>query len=72
MANNLSADVVIVGFDVAGAMVAHQLAKGEISVLVLEAGPKLERWRIVKNYRNTASKDDFMTPYPFTKYAHAS
>ncbi|MDP5009195.1 MAG: FAD-dependent oxidoreductase, partial [Glaciimonas sp.] len=69
MAENLSADVVIVGSGVAGAIVAHQLAKSGVSVLVLEAGPRLERWRIVENYRNTPSKDDFMTPYPATKHA---
>jgi choline dehydrogenase-like flavoprotein len=69
MADNLSADVVIVGSGVAGALVAHQLALSGASVLVLEAGPRLERWRIVENYRNTPSKDDFMVPYPSTKYA---
>lgn len=65
----LSADVVIVGSGVAGALVAHQMALAGASVLVLEAGPRIERWRIVENYRNTAAKDDFMAPYPSSKHA---
>ncbi|MET3132020.1 choline dehydrogenase-like flavoprotein [Oxalobacteraceae bacterium GrIS 1.11] len=66
---SLSADVVIVGSGVAGALVAHQMAQAGASVLVLEAGPRLERWRIVENYRNTPAKDDFMAPYPSSRHA---
>lgn len=69
MANKLSADVVIVGSGVAGALIAHQLAKSGIKVLVLEAGPRLARWRVVENYRNTPDKDNCMAPYPSTHYA---
>jgi choline dehydrogenase-like flavoprotein len=69
MAAPLSADVVIVGSGVAGALVAHQLARSGASVLILEAGPRLERWRIVENFRNSPAKDDFMAPYPSTKHA---
>jgi choline dehydrogenase-like flavoprotein len=65
----LSADVVIVGSGVAGAMIAHQLAKSGISVLVLEAGPRIARWRVVENFRNTPDKNNFMAPYPSTPYA---
>jgi len=69
MAKKMSADVVIVGSGVAGALVAHQLAKSGISVLVLEAGPRLARWRIVENYRNTPDRNNVMAPYPSTSYA---
>jgi len=69
MAKKKSADVVIVGSGVAGALIAHQLAKSGISVLVLEAGPRLARWRIVENYRNTPYKNNVMAPYPSTSYA---
>ena len=69
MTNALSADVVVVGSGVAGALVAHELAQAGVSVLMLEAGPRIERWRIVENFRNTPSKDDFMAPYPSTAHA---
>ena len=62
-------DVVIVGSGVAGALIAHQLASAGKSVLILEAGPRIERWRLVENYRNSPDKDDFMTPYPSSKHA---
>lgn len=64
-----SADVVIVGSGIAGALIADQLAQSGISVLVLEAGPRLARWRIVENYRNTPNKNNFMAPYPSAPYA---
>ncbi|KAF0813370.1 Fructose dehydrogenase large subunit [Andreprevotia sp. IGB-42] len=64
MANTESADIVVVGSGVAGALIAHQLASSGASVLLLEAGPRLERWRIVENYRNTPFKDDYSSPYP--------
>lgn len=69
MTNALSADVVVVGSGVAGALVAHELAQAGVSVLMLEAGPRIERWRIVENFRNTPAKDDFMAPYPSTAHA---
>ncbi|WP_283150391.1 GMC family oxidoreductase [Silvimonas soli] len=66
---NLSADVIVVGSGVAGALVAHQLSSAGASVIMLEAGPRLERWRIVENYRNGANKDDNQRPYPASKHA---
>jgi choline dehydrogenase-like flavoprotein len=69
MANNPSADVVIVGSGVAGCLVAHQLALAGASVIILEAGPRLARWQIVENFRNSPAKGDFTTPYPSVPYA---
>jgi choline dehydrogenase-like flavoprotein len=70
MADAFAADVVIVGSGVAGALVAHELAQsGTASVLMLEAGPRLERWRIVENFRNSPAKGDFMAPYPSSRHA---
>ena len=46
------ADVVIVGSGVVGALIADQLAGEGRSVLVLEAGPRLDRAEVVENWRN--------------------
>src|SRR5208282_259461 len=43
MSTPASADVVVVGSGVCGAMVAYQLARSGASVLMLEAGPRGER-----------------------------
>lgn len=69
MAEQLSADIVVVGSGVAGGIVAHELAQTGADVLILEAGPWLERWRIVERFRNSPAKQDFMTPYPSVPYA---
>ena len=62
MADTLSADIVIVGSGVAGALIAHQLAMAGAWVLMLERG-NVPRWRIVENYRNNPAKDDDMVLY---------
>lgn len=69
MATNFSADVVVVGSGVAGSLLAHQLALAGASVIVLEAGPRMPRWQIVENFRNSAAKADFAAPYPSMPYA---
>lgn len=69
MDDTLSADVVIVGSGVAGSLIAHQLSMSGASVLMLEAGPDVPRWRIVENYRNNPAKDDNMRPYPHSRIA---
>ncbi|WJF91699.1 GMC family oxidoreductase [Paraburkholderia bonniea] len=69
MANSYSADVVVVGSGVAGALVAHQMALAGASVMMLEAGRRIPRWQIVENFRNSPVKSDFTTPYPSLPYA---
>src|ERR1700682_6307675 len=69
MANSTSADVVVVGSGVAGSLVAHQLALAGAAVILLEAGPRIPRWQIVENFRNSPAKGDFTTPYPSAPYA---
>jgi choline dehydrogenase-like flavoprotein len=50
MQRGLSADIVVVGSGVAGALIAHVLARAGA---MLEAGPRIERREIVENFRNS-------------------
>ena len=52
MASDYEADVVVVGSGVVGCLIAEQSLDAGFSVLMLEAGPRVDRWRIVENYRN--------------------
>jgi choline dehydrogenase-like flavoprotein len=52
MASDYGADVVIVGTGVVGCLIAEQALDAGLSVLMLEAGPRVDRWRIVENFRN--------------------
>lgn len=57
MSEVLSADVVIVGSGVAGALCAFRLARQGAKVLVLEAGPRLQREAIVKGFQDSPHLD---------------
>jgi glucose dehydrogenase len=57
------ADIVIVGSGVAGAMCAWRLAGRGRKVLVLEAGPRIERAAVVKKFAS-AHRYDFSWGYP--------
>ena len=63
-----SADVVIVGSGVAGSLVAAQLAKAGLKVLILEAGPRVQRQAALAQYRDALIKIP-EAPYPDTPYA---
>ncbi|MBI3924710.1 MAG: GMC family oxidoreductase [Armatimonadetes bacterium] len=68
MAEIVEADVSIVGSGVAGALVAWRLASAGARVLILEAGPSVDRARAVAAYR----EDPFRgldSPYPDVPYA---
>jgi glucose dehydrogenase len=59
----LSADVVIVGSGVAGALTGYSLARTGAKVLILEAGPRVDRAKALMHFRASASKDP-NSPYP--------
>src|SRR6188768_969270 len=50
-----SADVVIVGSGVAGALVADRLVRKGVSVVILEAGPPVDRDRAVEIFRQATA-----------------
>lgn len=69
------ADVVIVGTGVVGAMMADQLAGAGHSVLMMDAGPRIQRAQAVENWRNmpfaNRSGNDFQSLYPQSRMAPA-
>ncbi len=65
---NYEADVVIVGAGVAGLLTAWQLAAAGVRVLVLEAGPRVNRAEAVAIYRQAVAKTP-ESPYPDLPYA---
>ncbi|REG52179.1 choline dehydrogenase-like flavoprotein [Paraburkholderia sp. BL6669N2] len=66
MASDDSADLVVVGTGVVGCLIAEQALDAGLSVLMLEAGPRVERWRIVENFRNLppSLRTHWNAPYP--------
>jgi choline dehydrogenase-like flavoprotein len=66
MASDDSADVIVVGTGIVGCLIAEQLLDAGASVLMLEAGPRVDRWRIVENFRNLppSLRLHFDAPYP--------
>ena len=69
MPEQLSADIVVIGSGVCGSLSAHRLVSQGASVLILEAGPRVNRDQLVLNYRNGAFKGNWMDPYPFFPWA---
>ena len=70
-----TADVVIVGSGVVGAMMADQLVARGHSVLILEAGLRIERGQAVENWRNMPFENrigsDYQGLYPQSPMAPA-
>src|SRR5207248_10366016 len=61
--NVLSADVVIVGSGVAGALTGFSLARTGARVLILEAGPRVDRGKALASFRESPSEGP-NSPYP--------
>lgn len=69
MAEQLSADFVVIGSGIIGSTTAHQFLKQGASVIILEAGPRVTRDEIVARFRNSPRKSDWMSPYPPAPWA---
>jgi choline dehydrogenase-like flavoprotein len=61
-------DVVVIGSGVAGSSCAHALRRAGLNVIVLEAGPRLDRSDLVQRYESAVVKD-LMSPYPDVAHA---
>ncbi|WP_321880953.1 GMC family oxidoreductase [Paraburkholderia bannensis] len=72
MATEFDADVIVVGSGAVGSNMANELAKHGKSVIMLEAGRKVPRWKLVENFRNSPRKYDFNEPFPNSPWAHTS
>ena len=66
--STIETDVVVIGSGVAGAMAAYKLAKGGANVVILEAGPRIERADIVRKFTET-HHFDFSSGFPNEKWA---
>jgi choline dehydrogenase-like flavoprotein len=69
VSEQLSADYVIIGSGICGALTALKLAKQGASVLIIEAGPRVGRAQLLANFRNSTRRGDWMSPYPFSPWA---
>ncbi|MCB8875925.1 GMC family oxidoreductase [Acidisoma silvae] len=63
------ADVIVVGSGVMGGLTAYTLALQGKSVILLEAGPRVPRWKTVERFRNLVDVTDYNAPYPDLDYA---
>ncbi len=68
MAEPLKADVVIVGAGVAGTMAAYRLARSGARVLLLDAGPRVDRDQALETFRQAPIKVP-ESPYPRVSHA---
>ena len=64
MTMQYDADVIVVGSGAVGSNVANDLAARGKSVIMLESGEWVPRWKIVENFRSSPRKGNYDDPYP--------
>ncbi|WP_273692111.1 GMC family oxidoreductase [Ketogulonicigenium vulgare] len=69
---DFDADVIVIGSGAVGSNAAYELAKQGLSVILMEAGPRLPRWKILQNFRASPRKGNHNDPYPNLPYASNS
>ncbi|WP_394821360.1 GMC family oxidoreductase [Pendulispora albinea] len=67
-AHDIEADVIIVGAGIVGTLVATRLARAGVRVVILEAGPRVDRERALQRYRESLVK---LPETPYEAVAHA-
>jgi len=69
MAEPSSADFVVIGSGIIGALTARKLVLAGASVLILEAGPRVTRGELTARFRNSPRRGDWISPYPPVPWA---
>jgi len=72
MTMQYDADVIVVGSGAVGSNVANDLAARGKSVIMLESGEWVPRWKIVENFRSSPRKGNYDDPYPNQPWAPTS
>ncbi|MDB5504778.1 MAG: family oxidoreductase [Tardiphaga sp.] len=72
MTTQYDADVIVVGSGVSGSLIANRLARAGKSVILLEAGPRVERWSLVERFLGLTNKANVNGPYPDLPHARDS
>lgn len=72
MSTQYDADVIVVGSGAIGSNAAHRLAAAGKSVIILEAGEWIPRWKVVENFRASPRKGNTNDPYPNQPWAMTS
>lgn len=72
MAQDYDADIIVIGSGALGANAAYELSKAGKSVILLEAGDRIPRWKIIENFRNSSQQGNNNVPYPNQPWAHTT
>ncbi|WP_321781875.1 GMC family oxidoreductase [Paraburkholderia sp. J94] len=72
MSTGFDADVIVIGSGAVGSNAAYELAKQGKSVILLEAGERMPRWKLIQNFHNTSRRKDNIAPFPNKPWAPTS
>lgn len=74
--SDYDADVIVIGSGTMGGLAAQSLAEAGKSVILLEAGPRVSRWKIVETFRTcgnaSSNGGNRNQPYPNEPWAPTS